>query len=67
MQLLQEVKSSVDDFILCLDENLCVKKKRNEQHHHMLDPVEAVLCEKYYYNEESPHCESQCNFPFSYL
>ena len=53
--------------MLYLDENLCVKKKRNEQHHHMLDPVEAVLCEKYYYNEESPHCESQCNFPFSYL
>ena len=33
----------MDDFILCLDENLCVKKKRNEQHRHMLDPVEAVL------------------------
>ena len=38
----------MDDFIFCLDENLCVKKERNEQHRHMLDPVEAVLCEKYY-------------------
>ena len=55
----------MDDFILCLDENLCVKKKRNEQHRHMLDPVEAVLCEKYYHCEESIHCESQCNFPVS--
>ena len=55
----------MDDFILCLDENLCVKKKRNKQHRHMLDPVEAVLCEKYYHCEESIHCESQCNFPVS--
>ena len=48
-------------------ENLGIEEKRYKQHCHVLDPVEAVLCEKYYHCEESPHSESQCNFPFSYL